>query len=1466
MGIASRKYFPSDVTNEYEILTPMGKSDRWETYRIIRRSDEVSFVLTMDRKFPNSSRGRRATGDAYLRLRRVRHPAFPVLERMGLLHSGGHYVVREFIRGVNLRNLGKHLDFPFLIDVLAKLLPPLHLLHMTGFVHGRISPEKIIVSSLEADRTVHLVDLGLPAHPDYQRWAPPAYRAPEWNSGRTVDGRADLYSIAVLAYELLAGRRPFPVGEEQPKRREVQTECAPELRMVPHDTPRRLDQFISRSVMTDRRARPDSALKAAYKLIHSPENTKEGFRLRAEKVSETLLEQTVLSTGTGNEDHAGATLTVEQIRHAVLRLCKGPIEQARSAILARWCIWKTKGCKEAVTSYLADCIQESTGELYLNWSKVASEITEHVSHNAATVPQNRQTKEFTQMSVLAKSFKDACMPLASARALELTIMPGDSKIRIARKRLTMAVRCREGGETTKAKEHLEEAHKNTPGDAAQLRTKLKCKARMMDLLTTENDTEIAADDEGQAESDCPQKAEGYLELATRYVHARWLVLAGRYSESRDIAEEAVRGLQGISRKKKAERITAANGQYMSWLETQFRKIQYRIDALAGNPKRAIKNIQRVIADQSVGQSRASVGHLWSLLSSSYLLDHQYRKGKRAALAAGRAGVIQGSTRRVAAAMINIAYANQMLGKEHSMKQWISPLLRVANEGGTVRNELRILQNVTGLYEECYDYEEGILCALRGLRIAKMRAMQSYIGKFMFNVGMMYKLLGLYGRALHWVERARQQDPSVEMNGLEKRLLIERASLAAKSCGNERFLRILKEVVSEDNSSWALQELSKDPYIRNRLTFLGSNGANAGLIMQRTASARTQEDAAGMLLQSRSRSAEAGRCVAESRALIDVLLWMPVDEIQAELASLPTLASRLRELGEVLLSVRLSAIGAMRFAALGWIDVAQKCIIVGECGRGQMARDRYSDREVVGALSLVKEGVVAKELVARSRAALEKVRDEIELMKRLPGSCNMDVVRDPALSARLTDTWSFIRTILGCGELGMTVIEKRKSGWLGREFLSNREESVFQMDEELDHAMKLAGLKFCMLERNGMVQACARSHNSSIAIYIASPRTAVTCGLDRERIRRVLKSSIIMLEHLAGTTQSLEGSRKRHTVQRDVVRAKGCARKQRSDLVYRSEAMASVVRDIERLAKRRVHIILQGESGTGKELLANWAHRCGGGKGGDFVVVDCPSLCPSLVESELFGHVVGAFSGATETRKGLLESAHRGTLFLDEVCDMPLDIQAKLLRVLSCGEFRAVGSGVSMQCDLFTVSATNACITDLVERGEFRADLMYRLGVEVHVPPLRDRREDIVPLWEHFLGIERDVRQAYEEGVINVLLMYEWPGNVRELWNCVRCIVARAEGRLIEKRFVEEVLARAVPAATCQKAIGQFRSLSDRSICHIERLGSITRRGYASTMGVSTRTALRDLNALVETGVIVRCGKGRATKYYPAMER
>ena len=264
---------------------------------------------------------------------------------------------------------------------------------------------------------------------------------------------------------------------------------------------------------------------------------------------------------------------------------------------------------------------------------------------------------------------------------------------------------------------------------------------------------------------------------------------------------------------------------------------------------------------------------------------------------------------------------------------------------------------------------------------------------------------------------------------------------------------------------------------------------------------------------------------------------------------------------------------------------------------------------------------------------------------------------------------------------------------------------------------------------------------------------------------------------------------------------------RSDMIASAPAMARVLALSAKAAKSTIPVLIEGETGTGKELVARIIQGTGERAGKPFIVVNCGAIPPNLVESVLFGHRKGAFTGAHADQAGKFAEAHNGTIFLDEVGELPLDTQVKLLRVLQEGEIEPLGATRPEKINVRVISATNRRLLNLAKSGEFREDLYYRLNVfPIYMPPLRERREDLANLIAHFIA-----RFAAEAGkrvlgispaAMDLLAAYDWPGNVRQLENTVYRAIVLTDGAFLETQDFPQIMAQAEGREDVLRAIAQ----------------------------------------------------------------
>lgn len=303
------------------------------------------------------------------------------------------------------------------------------------------------------------------------------------------------------------------------------------------------------------------------------------------------------------------------------------------------------------------------------------------------------------------------------------------------------------------------------------------------------------------------------------------------------------------------------------------------------------------------------------------------------------------------------------------------------------------------------------------------------------------------------------------------------------------------------------------------------------------------------------------------------------------------------------------------------------------------------------------------------------------------------------------------------------------------------------------------------------------------------------------------------------------------------------------IIGNSPAMRKVIATIKQLAPSPISVLITGESGTGKELIARAIHSLSDRVNKRFVPVNCAGLNESLLEDELFGHVKGAYTGADKDREGRFEYADKGTLFLDEVGDMPQAMQAKLLRVLESGEVVRVGANEPRTVNVRLVSATNRDLKAMSDDGEFRNDLYYRIvGHHIHIPPLRERREDVPLLVNHY--VKRHAEQLGKpalqvaEDVHAVLRDYDWPGNVRQLANTLQSMVVQCDGDRIEMRHVPENI-RAEVGETSASNISfsgamSLKQLEKQALQNALGVTEGNREEAAKILGIGERTLYRKL--------------------------
>lgn len=310
------------------------------------------------------------------------------------------------------------------------------------------------------------------------------------------------------------------------------------------------------------------------------------------------------------------------------------------------------------------------------------------------------------------------------------------------------------------------------------------------------------------------------------------------------------------------------------------------------------------------------------------------------------------------------------------------------------------------------------------------------------------------------------------------------------------------------------------------------------------------------------------------------------------------------------------------------------------------------------------------------------------------------------------------------------------------------------------------------------------------------------------------------------------------------------------IIYQSQCMQRLIERAKRFAKSSAAVLITGESGTGKELLASAIHQYSQRSGAPYLQVNCAALSEQLIESELFGHVPGAFTGATQSRIGRLEAVQNGTIFLDEIGELPLSTQAKFLRVLEEKEFQRVGSNDSLRVDGRVVAATNRILAEEVRRGNFREDLFHRINVLcLEIPPLRERREDIPRLISYFLDRfrcegEGQVTRVSQQ-VMNQLCDYSWPGNIRQLRNTIlkSCILAVTD-EITEIEFPGTEEAASIDGELSENFLKLPLEEIERQVIlmRIHHSGG-NKAAAAETLGVTARTLRNKIDRYRKLGYV-----------------
>jgi Nif-specific regulatory protein len=440
------------------------------------------------------------------------------------------------------------------------------------------------------------------------------------------------------------------------------------------------------------------------------------------------------------------------------------------------------------------------------------------------------------------------------------------------------------------------------------------------------------------------------------------------------------------------------------------------------------------------------------------------------------------------------------------------------------------------------------------------------------------------------------------------------------------------------------------------------------------------------------------------------------------------------------------------------------------------------------------------------------------------------------------------------ERGLLVLSDEKTGALEVKAARGVDRAI---EKELSEVSQTA-LKEVLTKREGRIYLDARSAFPAAQSVIIGQVRSIACVplvgkgrligaiyVDSRTDKNVFREDTLkFLEAFAGVAAlAIENARLYQTLASESGQLRAAMREwqQFPEIVGRSPAMQTVYELMNRVIPSDVPVLITGETGTGKELVARAVHYGGPRRDQPFVALNCGGIPENLLESELFGYRKGAFTGAVTDKRGLLETANGGTVFLDEISDLPLLLQPKLLRVLQSGEVRRVGDTTDFRIEVRVISATNQNLAALVRERKFREDLYYRLNVvPIELPPLRARREDVPLLVSHFLKqcAERQQKPiaGIEQAALSRLLQHSWPGNIRELEN----VIERATVLSAGPRITEADIMLAPAQSDALTAEGSVAEIEKRVV--LERLkrfnGNRTRT--AASLGISRRTLLNKL--------------------------
>ncbi len=1544
MGIVFPSSLPNELLAEFEPERLLGKPDRAETWLVRRRRSGERAVARIERCGPTSPRDRTRFHDAYLTLRRLRHPALPRLLQGGVTPLSGHYVVHEFVPGASLRNLRRNLDTAMVIEVVAQLIPALYMFHHHRLTHQRITPDKIIIEGLGAECRVRLVDPPISTADDGRRWVPPPYRCPELDEEQRWDGRSDIYGVALSVFEAVTGTHPFPTLRRDGDSYLTVCRDVPSLHRLRPDIPPVLSDLLVRMGSAMATERPVSVLKLhseirrarlisrdrrgvdAERVVASTRTPgleprgremvallPDGWqptavggapeladvaddleaRLRLRRSRRVMRIGAADGSGAGAEESPSAgvrlvdagqagrcsvrgptgedpdyvlsvrSLTVDDLRRRLIGLCRGPLQVRRSHLLARWMKWKFGGDEPAMDRFLVQHVTSDEEAMFLDWPRVGATMLSGLPlrwprgfrNSRSDFPSGIPNRDV----MLLKRF---CFTAEAAQYLrrlyESEPVPPSRVTTLARQDLAVA-------------QHQEHAY--LYAFAEQSRVQAARRIAPLSPSIAERILLRAARITQTKFSELPEKYG--VSLPKRFedtpVHPDLLVHIARLivfsdAESRnghrcahEVYEHHVKHWCG-----KLRDLVGSDSQ------RQYHERLLRHAAMVASrsePKEEVDKIVNEHASLDVVRNESTRVIVKTLYCLAWHHSGNSREAARCACEATRLALLSGQVNQALRCMSNLL----AVSIDDTTSQ------RLFNLTGTISYEERVLTDKRRVAWTHHDVSAHAAWLRGNTRLAARSYLREYnwerrrgrTGKLqpaLVNAAVAMSFGGWVASYLKLTEAAvalgTANNDYAALCGL---CLADLASILNDKGLAERACSLLASVLAHGGA---------DKY-EDAVLLLTWRESNTTLVSGAVGTDNWQE-----LLET-TRSKLKAR---ESQEEIE-RMWSTGEQERPLLSALSTARCAVHgtlELNENLfgnlyrcvrgfLGQNWPSLAASIASTIGW-----RCAELGMLSEGRAMLDlarTLTGRIVRHGLSAqhasALEGFLKTDVQKRLASWIEEREKTIRLVADDNATDTDGYWEQTSLSELGRNVGQVCRVVAetlmqsGGGFTAIHVAEVKDGElnvWRAVHGATGIEWKKQWRRVGSGEWVPIGGAWRWHDSRGSLCAACCESDEVVALASVAMERSPGGSNLGAraaESHARNLVRALVDFRARAHRESVVAASTTDSPSGHDVGKRGGG-----KGLVL-SDTLVRMMEVVDRLARRRVPVVLVGESGSGKEVLARHAHECSPFHGGPFVAVDCPSVSANLAEAELFGHLRGSFSGALVDREGLIYNASNGTLFLDEVGDLPLDVQCKLLRVLSTSEVRQIGSTKTRRCEFYLVSATNADLGEMVKDGRFRLDLRHRLGVEIRVPALRERADEIMPLWEFFLAEALGGRfSVIEQGVRDLLTEHSWPGNVRELKAVASACGALMDDGHVTTQLVESLLKRTRGEAgqeSVQVAAGLPRL--DAGLRLVQERGSISRRAYVAALRVSSRTATRDLERMVSEGLIERVGTGRGCRYY-----